>query len=247
MFDLSGKTALITGAGQGVGAGIANALAQQGANIAVNDYFPERAEAAAAAIHRTGARALAVPFDVTDKAGVEEAMGLIAGQLGPVDILVSNVGTLPHGMMPTRFVDTDADEWQQHIDNNLYGTLNCCKAVARGMSERRWGRIIATSSDAARVGHFGSAVYGAAKASLEGLMRTLAKELGPKGVTANAIVLGLINTVPEDYSQGAEKYYATRRIGTPEDVGAAAVYLASEEAGWVTGHSLVVNGGFLGA
>lgn len=247
MFDLTGRTALVTGSGRGVGAGIARALASQGARIAINDYFPERAEEMAASLREQGTEAIAVPFDVTDREAVSAGVAKVADQLGPVDILVNNVGTLPHGMTPTPFLQTPEEDWPKHINNTLYGTLNCCRCVAQSMSERGWGRIIAISSDAGRVGHFGSTVYGAAKAAMEGLMRTLAKELGPTGVTANSIVLGLIDTVPEEYAKGAEKYFSTGRIGTPEDIGAASVYLASDEAGWVTGHSLVVNGGFVGA
>lgn len=247
MFDLSGKTALVTGAGRGVGAGIARALGSQGARVAINDFFPERATEMAGALNDSGIQAVAVPFDVTDKAAVGAGIDTAVTALGPIDILVNNVGTLPHGMVPVPFLKTPEDDWQKHINNNLYGTLNCCHSVAAGMKERGWGRIIAISSDAGRLGHYGSTVYGAAKAAMEGLMRTLAKELGPAGVTANSIVLGLIDTVPEEFSKGAEKHFATRRIGTPEDIGAATVYLASDEAAWVTGHSLVVNGGFLGA
>lgn len=247
MFDLSGKTALITGSGRGVGAGIARALSSQGARVAINDYFPERADEMVAELQAQGVAALSAPFDVTDMAAVKAGVAHIAANLGPVDILVNNVGTLPHGMIPTPFLETPEEDWPKHVNNNLYGTLNCCRCVAESMSERGWGRIIAISSDAGRVGHFGSTVYGAAKAAMEGLMRTLAKELGPNGVTANSIVLGLIDTVPEEFSKGAEQYFSTGRIGTPEDIGAAAAYLASEEAGWVTGHSLVVNGGFVGA
>ncbi len=247
MFELTGKTALITGSGRGVGAGIARALGTQGAKIAINDYFPDRAQEMAVELQAAGIEAIAAAFDVTDMNAVQAGIADIEANLGSVDILVNNVGTLPHGMVPTPFLKTPVEDWPKHVNNNLYGTLNCCRCIAEGMSERGWGRIIAISSDAGRVGHFGSTVYGAAKAAMEGLMRTLAKELGPKGVTANSIVLGLIDTVPEEFSQGAEKYFSTGRIGTPADIGAAAVYLASEEASWVTGHSLVVNGGFVGA
>lgn len=246
MFDLTGRTALITGSGQGVGAGIARALAEQGANIVINDYFPERAEAMAEELKSAGFNAVACPFDVTDIDAVKTGVAKAEAELAPIDILINNVGTLPHGMMPTPFLDTPEELWKKHIDNNLYGTLNATRAVVGGMKQRGWGRIIAISSDAGRLGHYGSSVYGAAKAGMEGFMRTIAKEFGRSGVTANSIVLGLIDTVPEDFSKGAEKYFTVGRIGTPEDIAAAAVYLVSEEAGWVTGHSLVVNGGFVG-
>lgn len=246
MFDLTGRTALITGSGQGVGAGIARALGEQGANIVINDYFPERAEAMAEELKSAGIKSVACPFDVTDIDAVKAGVAKAEAELAPIDILINNVGTLPHGMMPTPFLDTPEELWKKHIDNNLYGTLNATRAVVGGMKERGWGRVIAISSDAGRLGHYGSSVYGAAKAGMEGFMRTIAKEFGRSGVTANSIVLGLIDTVPEDFSKGAEKYFTVGRIGTPKDIAAAAVYLVSEEAGWVTGHSLVVNGGFVG-
>jgi NAD(P)-dependent dehydrogenase (short-subunit alcohol dehydrogenase family) len=247
MFDLSGKVALVTGAGRGVGAGIAKALAAQGAKIAINDYFADRAESCAQELRNNGTEAFAAPFDATDLGAVEKAVADIEAALGPVDILVNNIGTLPHGMMPQTFVETPVEMWQKHLDNNLVTTLNCTKATVEGMMARGWGRVIAISSDAGRVGHYGSSVYGAAKAGMDGMVRTFAKEFGPKGVTANTVVLGLINTVPDDFTKGAERHFATGRIGTPEDIGAACVYLASEEASWVTGHNLVVNGGYLGA
>lgn len=242
MFDLSGKVALVTGAGRGVGAGIARALAEQGAAIAVNDYFADRAENMARELRGTGAIARSVPFDATDLEAVKIAVAEIAENLGPVDILVANVGTLPNGQNVTKFLQMDPQEWSQHVNNNLYSTLNCIHAVAPVMAERGWGRIVGISSDAGRVGHIGSSVYGAAKAGMIGLMKSLGKELGPSGITANSIALGLINTVPPEYSKGAEKHYAVGRIGTPEDVGAACVYLASTEASWVSGHCLVLNG-----
>jgi NAD(P)-dependent dehydrogenase (short-subunit alcohol dehydrogenase family) len=246
MFDLTGRVALITGSGQGVGAGVARALAKQGASIVINDYFPDRAEAMVEELKSAGVKAVACAFDVTDSEAVNAGVAKTEADLAPIDILINNVGTLPYGMMPTPFLDTPEDMWKKHIDNNLYGTLNATRAVIGGMKERGWGRVVAISSDAGRLGHYGSSVYGAAKAGMEGFMRTIAKEFGRSGVTANSIVLGLIDTVPEDFSKGAEKYFSVGRIGTPDDIAAAAVYLVSEEAGWVTGHSLVVNGGFAG-
>jgi NAD(P)-dependent dehydrogenase (short-subunit alcohol dehydrogenase family) len=246
MFDLTGKVALVTGAGRGIGAGIARALSEQGATLVINDYFPERAEAMAVELRAGGAEAMAAAFDVSDRAAVVAGMEAITENVGPIDILVTNVGTLPHGQVPVTFSDMPEEEWASHLDNNMYGTLNCIKQVLPGMKKKGWGRLIAITSDSGRLGHYGSSIYSAAKAGMDGLMRTLAKELGTDGITANSIALGLINTVPEEFSRGAEKRYATGRIGTPEDVGPAVVYLASEESSWVSGHCLVVNGAYLG-
>lgn len=247
MFDLTGKVALVTGSGRGVGEGIAKAYVAQGAAVAINDFHADRADAVAAAICEAGGRAISVPFDVTNMTAVQQGIDSIRAALGSVDILVNNAGGVPAGKLPEPFIKTGSAEWQPIIDINLMGTLNCVRAVIDDMVDKKWGRLLAVSSDAARVGHFGSAAYSAAKAGTEALMRTLAKELGAKGITANSLVLGLINTVPDGFADGAEVYFATRRIGTPEDVASGAVYLASEEASWVTGHSLVINGGYLGA
>lgn len=247
MFDLNGKVAMVTGGGQGVGEEILRAFASQGARVAVNDFYAERADAVAESINAQGGSAISVPFDVVDAAAVQSAVDHIHEQWGRLDILVNNAGVIPTGMQPVPFMKTSAQDWRPIVDINLYGTMNCTHSVLPKMVEHGWGRLVTISSDAARVGHFGSAAYGAAKAGGEALMRTLSKELGRKGITANSIVLGLIDTVPEDFSRGAERHYSTGRIGSPSDIAAAAVYLCSEEAAWVTGESLLVNGGFLGA
>jgi NAD(P)-dependent dehydrogenase (short-subunit alcohol dehydrogenase family) len=248
VFDLTGRVALVTGAGQGIGAGIATALASQGAAVGVNDIDAPNAARTASEIEQAGGRAAASPFDVTIFEESAQGIARLVAELGPIDILVNNAGGTVDGMWPTPFLETPIDVWQPMVDLNLSGTLNCTRIVAEGMCERGWGRIITISSDAARLGSQGSSIYGAAKAGGEGLMRTLAKELGPKGVTANAIALGLIDTVPAEFLKqaNAERRYAMRRVGTREDVAAGVVYLASPDAGWVTGHTLVINGGFDG-
>lgn len=248
MFDLAGRVALVTGAGRGIGRGVALALAAQGAAVAINDLDPETARESAAELLAAGVRAHAVPFDVADFEACAAAVAAVETALGPIDLLVNNAGGTPDKMWPTPFLKTPRESWPAFLAMNLIGALNCTRLVAEGMAERGFGRIVSISSDAARVGHHGSSLYGAAKAGVEGFTRTLAKELGPKGVTANAIVLGLIDTVPQEFLEKAkaDQLYPMRRVGTPADVAAGVVYLVSDEAGWVTGHSLVINGGGMG-
>jgi NAD(P)-dependent dehydrogenase (short-subunit alcohol dehydrogenase family) len=249
MFDLGNRVALVTGAGRGIGAGIARLLARQGAAVGVNDIDAASAESSAQAIRDAGGQAIACVFDAADYTQAESRIAALVEAFGPVDILVNNAGGAPGGRMPASFLKTPRESWSGYMDMNFNGVLNCTHIVAAGMAERGYGRVVSITSDSARLGHHGSSIYGAAKAGVEGFMRTLAKELGPRGVTANSVALGLVNTAPAQYLAGleAEKYYATRRIGTPDDVAAGVLYLVSEEASWVTGHTLVINGGFLGA
>jgi 3-oxoacyl-[acyl-carrier protein] reductase len=244
MFDLSGKVALVTGAGQNVGAGIARALASRGAAIAVNDLHAERAEQVAKQIEAGGRRALAAPFDVTSLAATQSGVARVAAELGPVDVLVNNAG-VPDGMGLTRFRDYDPAAWARMIDLNLYGVLHCTRAVVDGMCARRWGRVITISSGAGQVGlPIGVSLYGAGKGGAIAFMRHLAIELARDGVTANTLSLGLMNNAGD--AAGTRSIAATvpvGRLGTPEDVGAAVVYLASPEASWITGQTIGLNGG----
>ncbi|MCU1460466.1 MAG: short-chain dehydrogenase [Acidimicrobiales bacterium] len=238
MFDLSGRVALVTGAGQGVGRGIAMALAGQGAAVAVNDLHRERADAVAAEL---GGKAIAVACDVRDLDGWRAMVADVEGRLGPVDILVNNAGIPVEGMALTKFLDIAPEEWKRFVDLNLYGVLNGAYAVAGGMCERGFGRIITISSDAGRIGvGFGVSVYGAAKAGAVGLSRHLAVELGPSGVTVNTLSLG---TIQRDGMTLSARAIPRGRHGRPEDVAAAVVWLASDEADWITGQTIPVNGG----
>ena len=248
-IDLSGRRALVTGAGQGVGRGIIDALALAGAAVVVNDLVAERAEAVAADMRATGADASAAPFDVTDAAAV--AAGVAAA--GPIDILVNNAGNA--GDRPqtlVTFADTQPPDWEPYLRVNLYGVLHCTHAALPGMVERGWGRVITIVSDAGRVGDPGMAVYGAAKAGAAGFCRSLAPEVGRHGVTVNSIALGTMRTPlteglwagdDVDLQTAILRRYAIRRPGQPEDVATLVALLASPAASWITGQTYPVNGG----
>lgn len=247
MFELNGKVALVTGAGQNVGEGIALALARQGATVAVNDYHAERAERVAERIVANGGDALAVPFDVTELDAVYAGFATVSKEKGPVDILVNNAGTggPEERMKQSSFRDMPVKYWETIIGVNLYGVLNCCKAAVDSMTDRGWGRIVTVSSGAGETGlDIGVSTYGAAKAGAAGFMRHLAAETAAQGVTANTIALGL---VLQDVTSVAHLAAGipVKRIGQAADVGALAVYLASPEASWITGQTINLNGGSL--
>ena len=243
MFDLTGRTALVTGAGQGVGFGIATTLLEAGAKVFVNDLVPERAESAAQAL---GANATALPFSVADREAVASA---IAG-IGPVDILVNNAG-IPPTMRPVKFRDMDPAEWSAYIDVNLYGVVNCVSATIDGMCERGWGRVITISSGAGTQGlNIGVSMYGAGKGGAISFMRHLAVETARSGVTANTLALGLMerdDPVMTEESRtvtaSMAKQVPVGRLGTGRDIGYTCVFLASDEAEWITGQTIAVNGG----
>ena len=237
MFDLSGKTALVTGAGQGVGAGIARVLARAGATVLVNDMYAARAQEVAAGL-RGGA---AVPFDVTDLDAVNAAL-----VDHDVDILVNNAG-IPETMAPTQFLDMDPEAWRPYVEVNLYGVLHCTKAVIDGMVDRGFGRVITISSGAGVVGlNIGVSLYGAGKGGALGFMRHLAVETARKGVTANSLALGLMEMKPgadRSVTTAMEKQIPAGRLGSGTDIGYLCTYLASEEASWMTGQTIHINGG----
>jgi NAD(P)-dependent dehydrogenase (short-subunit alcohol dehydrogenase family) len=240
MFSLSNKTALITGAGRGVGLGIATALAQQGAKVLINDIDTQRANTACQTLAQQGLIAEAVVFDVTCQAAVNQAL---AGR--DIDILVNNAGNAGAESMPQMpLAAMDATTVDRFIDVNLKGVIYCCQAVIPGMQQRNWGRLITISSEAGRSGlNIGVSVYGAAKAGAASLMRHLSQELGGAGITANTIYLGLMDNLPAEFASKLVRGIPAGRLGSPADAGALAVYLASEEAAWFTGQSIGLNGG----
>jgi NAD(P)-dependent dehydrogenase (short-subunit alcohol dehydrogenase family) len=245
MFELDGKVAVVTGAGQNVGAGIARLLAQQGAAVAVNDLRVERAEHTVAEIEAAGGKALAVGFDVTDHAAVVAGMAEVEAALGPIDISVNNAGNGgAEGMRPTQFRESDPASWRGPIDVNLYGVMNCCHAVINGMCDRGWGRIITIASGAGLVGlNIGVSPYGGGKGGAIGFMRHLAVENARFGVTANTLAIGLMSNPDRSVTEALARQIPTKRTGVPEDIAYACVYLASPEASWVTGQTIQINGG----
>lgn len=243
MFSLQGRTALVTGAGQGLGAGIAKTLAAQGAKLWVNDLHLERAERIAADIVAKGGEAEAIAFDVCDYTAVAEAFERILAQ-APLDILVNNAG-VPAGMGVKAFADTLPEEWQRYVDLNLYGVMHCCHLALPAMREAGFGRIVTISSGAGVSGiKLGVAAYGAGKGGAISFMRHLAMEEAGRGITANSVAVGLINNHPDpEITAHMAKSVPVRRLGEPEDVAALCLYLCSQESSWMTGQTLQLNGG----
>jgi NAD(P)-dependent dehydrogenase (short-subunit alcohol dehydrogenase family) len=233
----AGRVALVTGAGQGIGAGIASALAGAGFRVLVNDLYPDRASHVASSL---GGGAEPLPFDVTDYDAVSAAFA----SAGPVDVLVNNAGIPVDGFPQTPFASSDPAVWRRFVDLNLYGVMNCTHVALPGMVERGWGRVVTISSEAGRHGlDIGVSLYGASKAGALGLMRHVAIEVAPFGVTVNSVSLGLIGNVSSEWADRVARTLPRRRLGTPADIGAAVAFLASDDADWITGQVLPVNGG----
>jgi 2-hydroxycyclohexanecarboxyl-CoA dehydrogenase len=238
---LEGRKALVTGGASGIGAAICARLAAEGAEVWVGDVNTEGAEKIAGEV-----AGHALELDVTDLESARSAVGAI----GTLDILVNNAGTDEFGF----FTYTTPEQWQKVLSINLGGVLNCTFAALPGMQEAKYGRIVSISSEAGRVGSKGSAVYSAAKGGVVAFMKTIARENGRYGVTANSIAPGPIETPllmgAKEFGEIGEKIIETmkgltqmRRLGQPEEVAAAAAFLASDDATYVTGETLGVSGG----
>jgi len=245
----AGRVAVVTGGGSGIGLAISERLAADGAAVAVLDRDGASAGDAAAKITAAGGTALGFEADVTDRPGVEAAVAELAAQLGAPTILVNNAGLQHFGP----FLKTDLETWQRVIDVSLTGTYHCCQVVVPHMLEASWGRIVNISSSSAQGGQPFMTAYVSAKSAVIGFTKALALELGPKGITVNTIPPGFIDTpmLRDSESKGllgpgvdvATANTPVRRIGRPEDIAAATAFLVSEEASYVTGQVIGVNGG----
>jgi 3-oxoacyl-[acyl-carrier protein] reductase len=250
MGKLDGRVAFVTGAGRGIGAATALRLAEDGAQVILADVDPEGCKQVAAEIEQAGSHALAVSCDVADHDAVENAIAQGVDRFGRLDILVNNAGVLRDNLL---FKMSD-DEWDTVMNVHLKGAFLCSRAAQKHMVEHKYGRIISLSSTAA-LGNRGQANYSTAKAGLQGFTRTLATELGPFGITANAVAPGFIDTEmtrstarrqgldPDQVIEAASKRIPVRRVGQPRDVANVISFLASEEAGYVNGQIIYVAGG----
>ena len=247
--DLDGQAAIVTGGGQGIGRGIALALADEGVAVALFDVNAPAAGAVAAEIRARGRRAIALEVDVTDLARVEAATTDVVATFGRLDVLVNNAGWTPN----EPFAGSAPETWRKIVDVNYLGALNCTRAALAAMVPRRGGRIVSIASDAARVGTPREAVYAGAKAAIIGFSKSLAAEVARHGITVNVVSPATVDTpllrgmlTPEQIER-REKANPMGRLGRPEDVAAAVVFFASPGAGYVTGQVLSVNGGVVRA
>lgn len=244
-MKLEGKTALVTGASRGIGREIALELAREGANVAVNYAGSEaKAKEVVDEIIAMGRQAIAIQGDVANSESVQSMVKSVIEQFGSLDILVNNAGITRDNLL----MRMKEDEWDQVIDTNLKGVFLCTKAVTRQMMRQRWGRIINISSISGVSGNAGQANYSAAKSGVIALTKTTAKELAPRGITANCVAPGFIKTdmtdqLADDIKEEMLKNIPLAKFGEPEDIAKAVVFLASEDSRYITGQTIHVNGG----
>jgi NAD(P)-dependent dehydrogenase (short-subunit alcohol dehydrogenase family) len=245
-LGLKGKIALVTGAASGVGREIALSLAAEGTGVAVN-YRSSGAEAEAIVgeIKAKGGNAKAYQADVADFAAVKAMTDAVVKDFGALNILINNAGLAKR----QRFVETTPADWHSQIDASLYGAIHCCHAAAPHLEAGKNGRIVSVIGDSSRVGESGLAIVAAARAGVVGLMKSLAREFGRSGTTANTVSLGLVETAHdkdwvEENREKLIKFYPVRRLGLPGDVAPMVAMLASPHGGWITGQVLSISGGY---
>jgi len=244
MEDTTTRTALVTGASQGIGEAIARRLAADGARVVLAARNQAKLAALAGEIAAAGGEALAFTLDVADPAAAAARLGELPEEWSGVEILVNNAGITADNL----FARMSLDEWQRVLTTNLTGAFTVTRALVRGMIRRRWGRVISVSSVVGLMGNAGQANYAASKAGLVGFTKSLARELGSRNVTVNVVAPGYIDTamtgrLTEEVRKELTAAIPLRRIGTSAEVAAAVAFLASEEAGYITGTTLNVSGG----
>ena len=243
-MKLEGKVALVTGAAQGIGRAIALLLAQNGADIVVSDINLDKAEETAREVEGMGRRTLAVRVDVSRLEEVEKMVQTVLDRFGQIDILINNAG-IARDKLILRMTEQD---WDAVLGVNLKGTFNCTKAVVRHMSKQRSGKIVSIASVVGEMGNAGQANYSASKAGVIGFTKTMAREFAQRGINVNAVAPGYIETpmtdaLPEKAREELKRLIPLDRLGRPEDVAEAVLFLVSESSNYITGQVLNVNGG----
>ena len=247
-MKLEGKLAIVTGAGRGgrgIGRSVALALAGEGADVVITSFTEANAEAVAQEVReKTGRRAVAIQGDVAKAEDVERLFSETMKQFGRVDILVNNAGITRDGLI----LRMSEQDWDAVLDSNLKGAFLCCKAAARVMLKQKSGKMVNVSSVVGIAGNAGQANYSASKGGMNALTKTLAKELGSRGITVNAVAPGFIETamtdsLPEDNREQMKKQVPLGRLGSPDDVARAVLFLSTDDSAYITGQILTVDGG----
>jgi 3-oxoacyl-[acyl-carrier protein] reductase len=245
-MSLEGRVAIVTGAAQGIGRAIAETLAEAGADIVVADLDPTRSKETVAAVEKAGRKALNLKVNVADANDTKAMAEQILKDWGKIDILVNNAGITRDGLL----LRMKEEDWNLVLQVNLNGTFHCTKAVLQPMTKQRYGRIVNIASIVGAMGNVGQANYAASKAAVIGFTKTVAREYASRNVTVNAVAPGFIDTamtqgLAAEVKEALQKQIPLARLGTPADVANAVRFLVSEDASYITGHVLHVNGGML--
>ncbi len=245
-MSLTGKVAIVTGAAQGIGRAVVEELARDGADVVVADLDPGRSQETVASVETLGRRALNVKVNVADVNDVKAMIDQVLKAWGKIDILVNNAGITRDGLL----LRMKEEDWNLVLQVNLNGTFHCTKAVLQPMTKQRYGRIVNIASIVGVTGNVGQANYAASKAAVIGFTKAVAREYASRNVTVNAVAPGFIDTamtqgLPADVKETLQKQIPMGRLGRPEEIAAAVRFLVSDEASYITGHVLHVNGGML--
>ncbi len=245
-MSLQGRVAIVTGAAQGIGRAIAETLAEAGADVVVADLDPTRSKDTVAAVEKAGRKALNLKVNVADANDTKAMAEQVIKDWGKIDILVNNAGITRDGLL----LRMKEEDWNLVLQVNLNGTFHCTKAVLQPMTKQRYGRIVNIASIVGAMGNIGQANYAASKAAVIGFTKTVAREYASRNVTVNAVAPGFIDTamtqgLAAEVKEALQKQIPLARLGTPADIANAVRFLVSEDASYITGHVLHVNGGML--